>query len=114
MTSLKDYVEEQNMNNVVFMMIESFEVTVGRKLNNDEIDYLSKATKSVFDTYAVTYDKMEVNFAGPEEKKKVDKIVKKFMLKLTKLMTHYIFSRVEAYILYNELKRLRKKLPPQS
>jgi len=95
-------------------MIESFEVTIGRKLEDDEMDYLSKATKNVFDTYAVTYDKTDINFAGPNEKKKVDDIIKRFMLKLTKLMTHYIFSRVEAYILYNELKRLRKKLPPQS
>lgn len=111
MTSIKDYMEEQNMNNIVFMMIESFEVTIGRKLTNDEIEYLSKATKNVFDLYAVTYEKEPINFAGPGEKEKVDKIIKKFMIKLTKIMTHYVFSRVESYILFKELKRLREKQP---
>jgi hypothetical protein len=109
MTSIKDYVEEQNMNNILFMMTESFEVTIGRKLANDEIDYLSKATKNVFDMYAVVYDKQPINFAGPDEKKKLDTIIKKFMINLTKLMTHYIFSRLESYILYKELKKLRDR-----
>jgi hypothetical protein len=113
MTSIKDYVEEQNLSNIVFMMIESFEVTIGRKLLDDEIEYLDRATKNVFDTYIVTYDKQEIKFAGPDEKKKIDKIIKQFMLKLTKLITHYIFSRVESYILYKEIKRLRG-LKPQS
>jgi hypothetical protein len=111
MASIKDYMEEQNLNNIIFMLTESFEITISRKLTNDEIDYLSKATKNVFDGYAVTYDKQQINFAGPEEKDKVDAIVKKFMLRLTKLMTHYIFSRVEAYILHKELKKLREKQP---
>jgi hypothetical protein len=75
------------------------------------MDYLSKATKKVFDQYAVLYDKQEINFAGPAEKAKVDAIVKKFMIRLTKLMTHYIFSRVEAYILSRELKKLRELKP---
>jgi hypothetical protein len=111
MTSLKDYMEEQNLNNIIFMLIESFEITIGRKLTNDEMDYLSKSTKKVFDQYAVVYDKQQINFAGPEEKAKVDAIVKKFMIRLTKLMTHYIFSRVEAYILSREIKRLREQKP---
>lgn len=111
MVSIKDYMEEQNLNNIIFMLTESFEITIGRKLKDDEVDYLSKATKNVFDRYSVTYEKQKINFAGPEEKAKVDSIIKKFMLRLTKLMAHYIFSRVEAYILYKELKKLREKQP---
>jgi len=111
MASLKDYMEEQNLTNIIFMLVESFEITINRKLTNDEIEYLSKATKKVFDQYAVVYDKQQINFAGPEEKAKVDAIVKKFMIRLTKLMTHYIFSRVESYILHKELKKLRGPKP---
>jgi hypothetical protein len=109
MDSIKDYMEEQNLNNIIFMLTESFEITINRKLTHDEIDYLAKATKNVFNSYAVTYNKQQINFAGPEEKDKVDIIIKKFMSRLTKLMTHYIFSRVEAYILHKELNKLREK-----
>jgi hypothetical protein len=93
------------------MMIDSFSITIGRNLYPDEIEYIKNATKNVFDKYAVTYDKLEVKFENDEDKKRVEELIKTFMMRLTKLMTHYIFSRTEAFILYKELREL-KGLPP--
>jgi len=104
---------EQNLEHISFMMIGSFEITIGRTLLPDEIEYIQAATKNVFDQYSVLFDRIDIKFEKAADKKQIDEIIKKFMKRLTKLMTHYIFSRTEAYILSKEINRLRGLLPDE-
>jgi len=113
MTTLKEYINQQGLNNIIYMLTESFEVNTSRKLSQDEIEYLANITKFVFEEYSVVYEKTPINVMSAEDKEKLDKLIDKFVKGLTKLMMHHIFSRMETFILLKEVKKLRENIPPQ-
>ena len=109
MLTLKDYMTQQNLEHIALLMVESFELTAGKKLTKDEIDYVIITTKFTFDNYAVLYDKLDVGFNKPQGKEKIESLIATFMKRLTKLMTHYIFARTETYMLRKEIEILRSQ-----
>ena len=109
MATLKDYMNQQNLEHIALLMVESFELTIGKKLTKDEIDYVIHTTKFTFDNYAVLFEKVDASFSDSAGKEKVEELIATFMKRLTKLMTHYIFSRTEAYMLRKEIEILRSQ-----
>jgi hypothetical protein len=107
MLTLKDYMTQQNLEHIALLMVESFELTIGKKLTKDEIDYVIHTTRFTFDNYAVLFEKIDAGFSEQKGKEKVEELIATFMKRLTKLMTHYIFARTETYMLRKELETLR-------
>lgn len=111
--TLKEYLNQQGLNTIICRLTDEFEFLISRKLSPDEIEHLAKITKFVFKEYSVVYDKIKINVPTPEDKERLDKLISSFVRGLAKLMMHHVFSRMESFLLYKEVQKLKGDLPPQ-
>jgi hypothetical protein len=105
---LKDYADNVRIEDTAHHVMRCFEEVLGRKLNKDEQKFTLKITKSTFDKYVIA-DRGDILVVGEDEKKKLDSLLEDMVTNISALIVHYIYSRLEAYILFNRLKDLKEK-----
>lgn len=103
MNSLKDYTDNIKIEDTVYHVMTCFEEVLDRKLSKDEQEFTMKITKKTFDTYIVE-NVGDILVAGDEQKEKLDNLLEELVNNMSTLIVHYIYSRLEAYILYKNLK----------
>lgn len=106
MSSLKDYTDSIKVEDTAYHVMNCFEDVLGRKLKKDEEEFTMKITKKTFDSYVVE-SVSDILVIGDEEKEKLDGLLEEMVSSLSTLMVHYIYSRLEAYILYKSLKEIK-------
>jgi len=103
---LKKYMEDQQTEQVAHVVMGNFERITNRKLTKDEQEFTLMVTKSTFEKYIVEH-KENIYVAEDESQKKLSVLLDAFADSLSTLIVHYIYSRLEAYILYKRLKTLQ-------
>ena len=106
-STLKSYMDSQHMDRVADTVICNFEKTTGWVLADDSKKFVSMVTEKTFDRYAMEI--REEILVGPGEKEKLDGILDDFVTNLSNLMVHYIYSKLEAYVLFKRVKELENK-----
>ena len=105
--SIKDYMEDQQTERVAYIVMKNFEKLTGRPLTKDEREFTITIAKSTFDKYVVEH-KDDIYVAGTESQERLKGLLDQFTDSLSTLMVHYIYSRLEAYILYKQVKLLKE------
>lgn len=108
MNELKKYLDEIKIEDTAHHVMNSFEEVVGRKLAKDEQEFVMTITKHTFDEYIIE-NVGDILVANSEEKEKLDKLLSDLVDNIAALMVHWIYSRLEAYVLYNTLKKLKEE-----
>ena len=103
---LKDYMDDQQLERVAHTVMDNFERLTGKKLTKDEQEFTNMVTKSTFEKYSVEH-KENIFVASDDSQKKLSELLDAFTDKLSTIIVHYIYSRLEAYILYKRLKTLQ-------
>lgn len=106
-TSLKDYMDAQQTERVAHVVMNNFERLTNRTLTKDEREFTLMIAKTTFEKYVVE-NKEDIFVAGEESQEKLKDMLNKFTDNLSTLMVHYIYSRLEAYILYKHVKMLQE------
>jgi len=107
-STLRDYMDDQQVERVAHVVINNFERLTKRKLTKDEQEFTIMVAKSTFEKYLVEH-KENIFVANDESQEKLSDLLDAFADKLSTLIVHYIYSRLEAYILYKQLKTLQGK-----
>ena len=103
MTSLKEYTDNVKIEDTAYHVINNFEEVTGTELLEDEQEFVIDMTKHVFENYVIE-NRGDILVANAEEKEKLDKLLSDLVDNVAALMVHYVYSRLEAYILYKTLK----------
>ena len=103
---MKDYMDEQSVERIAHLVINNFEKLAKRTLTEDEREFAVMVSKSTFEKYTVEH-KDNISVAGDESQEKLQDLLERFTSNLSALIVHYIYSRVEAYILYKQVKQLQ-------
>lgn len=103
MSTLKDYTNNVQIETTAHNVMRSFEEVIGRSLTKDEQEFTLNISKITFEKYAI-YDRGDILVAGKDQKEKLDTLLEDMVLSLSTLIVNYIYSRLEAYILYKSLK----------
>lgn len=105
---LKDYTDNIKVEDTAHHVMRCFEDVLDRKLCKDEAEFTMSVTKKTFDSYVVS-SVGDILVADGDEKEKLDDLLEKLVENISSLMVHYIYSRLEAYILYKNLKKLQEE-----
>ena len=103
---LKNYTDSIRVEDTAFHVMNCFEEVLDRKLTEDEQEFTLDVTKKTFDSYVVE-SVGDIMVIGDDEKQKLDDLLEEMVDNISALMVHYIYSRLEAYILYKSLKGRR-------
>jgi len=107
-STLKDYMDEQQIERIAHIVIKNFAKMTDKELTEDEKEFTVMVAKSTFDKYVVEH-KENIYVVPGESQEKLKDLLEQFTNNLSNLIVHYIYSRVEAYILYKEVKTLQGK-----
>ena len=105
-STLKTYMDDQSVERIAHLVIKNFEKLAKRELTEDEREFAIMVSKSTFEKYTVEH-KENIYVAGDESQEKLQDLLERFTNNLSALIVHYIYSRVEAYILYKQVKQLQ-------
>jgi len=105
---LKNYMEDQEIERTAHLVMKNFEMITDRKLTKDEKEFTLMIAKNTLETYIVER-KDDIYVAGEESEEVLKELLDTFTDKLSRLIVHYIYSRLEAYILYKQVKTLEGK-----
>lgn len=103
---LKNYMDDQSVERIAHLVIRNFKRLTGRELTEDEQEFAIMVSKSTFEKYVVEH-KEDIYVAGDKSQAKLKELLDQFTGNLSTLIVHYIYSRVEAYILYKQVKELQ-------
>jgi hypothetical protein len=106
-STLKDYMDDQQVERVAHIVIKSFEKTTGKKLDEYDKEFALMVTEHTFDRFAV--EAKEEILVAPGEKGKVNKLLDRFVSNLSELMIQYIYSKLESYFLFKMIEELENK-----
>lgn len=106
MNELKKYLDLVKIEDTAYHVMNSFEDVVGRKLKEDEQEFVMDITKHAFNEYIIE-NVGDILVANSDEKKKLDDLLSALVDNIASLMVHWIYSRLEAYVLYKTLKKLK-------
>jgi len=105
---LKNYMDDQQVERIAHIVMRNFERLTGIKLTKDEQEFTIMISKSTFEKYTVDH-KENIYVAGEKSQEKLQDLLDQFTDKLSTIIVHYIYSRLEAYILYKQVKTLQGK-----
>lgn len=105
-SSLRDYMKDQEVERVAYIVMDNFSKMTGRTLEEDEEEFVLMVTKTTFEKYVVE-EKHDIMVAQGESQEKLADLIDQFVGSLSMLIVHYIYSRLEAYILFKQLKELQ-------
>ena len=105
-STLKDYMDDQQVEHIALIVMNNFERITDRKLTKDEQEFTIMVAKSTFENYIVER-KDNIYVADDKSQEKLNELLDTFADKLSTIIVHYIYSRLEAYILYKRLKTLQ-------
>ena len=88
--------------------LKNYEMITSRKLTKDEKEFTLMIAKNTLETYIVERSD-DIYVAGHESEEVLSELLDTFTDKLSTLIVHYIYSRLEAYILYKQVKTLEGK-----
>ena len=103
---MKDYMDNQSVERIAHIIIKNFSKLTGRELTKDEQEFAIMVSKSTFEKYVVEH-KEDIYVAGDVSQAKLQDLLEQFTNNLSSLIVHYIYSRLEAYILYKQVKTLQ-------
>jgi len=103
MSTLKNYTNDIQVESTAYNVMNSFEEVLGRKLFKDEREFTLSTAKKTFKKYVIA-DRGDILVANNNEKEKLDTLLEDLVFNLSTLIVNYIYSRLEAYILYKQLK----------
>jgi hypothetical protein len=103
MSTLKNYTNDIQVEATAYNVMKNFEEVIGRKLSKDEQEFTLSVTKKTFEKYIIV-DRGDILVVGDDQKEKLDSLLEDMVLNLSTLIVNYIYSRLEAYILYKNLK----------
>ena len=103
---LKTYMDDQHTEEIAHVVMGNFERITNRKLTKDEQEFTLMVAKSTLDKYIVE-NKENIYVVEEEDQEKLSVLLDTFTDSLSTLIVHYIYSRLEAYILYKRLKTLQ-------
>ena len=103
---LKAYMDEQQVERIAHIVIKNFSELTDRELTEDEQEFTVMVAKSTFDKYVVEH-RDDIYVAGDKSQAKLKDLLDQFTNNLSTLIVHYIYSRLEAYILYKQVKTLQ-------
>jgi len=103
---LKTYMDDQQIERIAHIVIKNFSKLTERELTEDEREFAIMVSKSTFEKYVVEH-KENIYVAGDESQDKLQELLTQFTNNLSALIVHYIYSRLEAYILYKQVKTLQ-------
>ena len=102
---LKDFMDHQQTERIAYLVMKNFEKITSKELTEDEKEFTIMIAKNTLENYVVER-KEDVYVAGSESEEALKDLLEDFTNKLSKLIVHYIYSRLEAYILYKQVKTL--------
>lgn len=105
-STLKLYMDDMQVERIAHIVIKNFAKLTGRELTEDEQEFAIMVSKSTFEKYVVEHKK-DIYVAGDESQAKLQDLLDQFTGNLSTLIVHYIYSRIEAYILYKQVKQLQ-------
>jgi hypothetical protein len=100
--SIKDYMDRQQTENVAHIIINNFERIIEQELTEDEKEFAFDVTYETFKKYTVEHKK-NIFVADDDSKQKLSNLLEQFTDKLSAIIVHFIYSRIEAYMLYKKL-----------
>ncbi len=106
-STLKSYMDDQQMDRVANTVMRTFEKTSGIKLDDEDREFVLMVTEQTFDRFCV--EVREEILVSPEDKGKINSILDSFVSSLSNLMGQYIYSKLESYILFKRVKELENK-----
>lgn len=106
-STLKNYMDDQQVERVAHIAIRSFEKTSGMKLNDKDREFALMVTEQTFNRFAVEAN--EEILVAPGEKNKINKLLDKFVSSLSDLIIQYIYSKLESYFLLKIVEELENK-----
>lgn len=108
-SKLKDFMDNQQTEGVAHTVIDNFERLTGHVLTKDEQEFTIKVSKTTFEKYVIEH-REDIFVTDTESQGKLNELLDLFTTSLSTIMVHYIYSRLEAYILYKQVKVLQEKL----
>jgi hypothetical protein len=103
---LKNYMDEQQIERIAHIVIKNFADLTDRSLTEDERDFVIMVSKATFEKYTIEQSD-DIYVSGGESQEKLKDLLEQFTNNLSTLIVHYIYSRLEAYILYKQVKTLQ-------
>ena len=103
---LKTYMDDQQVERIAHIVIRNFSELTSREPTEDEREFAIMVARSTFDKYIVEH-REDIFVAGDESQAKLQDLLEQFTNNLSTLIVHYIYSRLEAYILYKQVKTLQ-------
>jgi hypothetical protein len=104
-STLKEYMDDQQAERIAHIVIKNFERLTNMPLAEDEQEFAIMVSKSAFDKYVVEH-RDNINVADEASERVLTDLLEQFTNNLSTLIVHYIYSRLEAYILYKQVKTL--------
>jgi len=105
---LKTYMNDQQAERIAHMITSNFEKVTGKKTTEDEYEFTIMVAKQAFEQYIIE-NREDIRVAGDESRERLNELLDAYTQKISTLIVHYIYSRLEAYILYKQLKTLQGK-----
>ena len=99
---LKDYTDSVRIEDTAYHVMSCFEEVLDRNLSKDEKEFTLAVTKKTFDNYVVESD-WDILVVDNDQKEKLDTLLEKMVNSISALIVHYVYSRLESYILYKKL-----------
>lgn len=106
-STLKNYMNDQQIGAVADTVARAFEKTTGQKLTDCDREVVLMITEKTFDKYAVEI--RDEILVAPGDKEKINSILDSLVSSLSNLMGQYIYSKLESYILFKRVKELENK-----
>ena len=98
--------DDQQVERIAHIVIKNFGDLTSRELTEDEEEFTIMVAKSTFEKYVVEHNQ-DIYVAGGDSQDKLKDLLDQFTNNLSNLIVHYIYSRLEAYILYKQIKTLQ-------
>ena len=105
MDSIKEYMEKQETEHVAHIIINNFMTLTGKELTDDEKEYAKEVSHTTFKKFVVTH-KDDILVADAHSQVALAELLNKFTDSLSGLIVQFIYSRIEAYMLYKRVKEL--------
>jgi hypothetical protein len=106
-STLKDYMADQQVEGIAHIVMCNFEKLTERELTEDEREFVLSVAVSTFDKYVVER-KSNIYVTDDMSRDQLSDLLEDFTSSLSTLIVHYIYSRLEAYILYKQVKTLQE------
>lgn len=94
---MEDFMNEQNLERVLHMVLNNFEKTQKHKLTEDEKEYFMIMARRVFEEFAVT-DARDIKVADEEQKEHLDDLLNRMVQSISGLMVYFIHSQLNNYV----------------